>query len=193
MIRCRLSIDTRVIGIFILSTALVTSAQTCKNSVVNFLGNPSKGNYTQLVNPRTSQELADCWSIIDTNEALRTRADNLVTTGNEWTIRFVASTLKRLDGGSLEDALITLGRASHRSPELLLSLANAGNISYKERGDAVTMRPETLIDKDKESIDEMRARAESFKSVRKPALDRPKAYVLKQLQGVIQELENAGS
>ena len=88
--------------------------------------------------------------------------------------------------------MIILGEASHATPELLLSIATEGIISNRELGEAATMLPENFVDKKAESIRELRARVERFRSVRNRKLSGSQSYVLERLQGAIKEMESAG-
>jgi hypothetical protein len=134
----------------------------------------------------------DCWLVISENQNNRDNLTGLVAKGNHWATRFVAIVLNMLDGGEHEDALIILGEASHSAPELLLSLNADGTISDNELGDAVIMLPESFVDKYNEMIIKLKARRESFKSVRNNGLSRQRSYVLKQLSNSIRQIENAG-
>jgi hypothetical protein len=131
-----------------------------------------------------------CWDMIESNTDDMGKITKLVVAGNQWAIRFVAIGLKALDGGYLEDALKILGQAAHSDPALLLSLDVEGKISDHELGDAATMLPDTFVDKRNESLNELRKRVQSFKSVHDDRLSQAQSYVLKKLVSEIQVVES---
>lgn len=164
-------------------------SSTCDNKLETFLRSPTKANYILIVGSSRSEAARYCWPVNGMNQKNRDDLTGLVAGGNYWAIQFVAINIKTLDGGELEDALRILGEASHSAPELLLSLNADGTITDYVLSDAVTMLPERFVDKKYESINELKRRAKSLKSVHNNKFLRQRSFVLKQLSDALQELK----
>jgi len=86
-------------------------------------------------------DAGSCWNSIGTSNEKLQAMNTLVSNGNHSAAHYLASHLKRLGGGNLEDALIALGQFSEMDMAGFLELTRAHVLTSRESSDALTMLP----------------------------------------------------
>jgi hypothetical protein len=117
-------------------------AAGCANRVRAFLSEP---NYLTLHTLSNGNDYV-CWGVIGSSNSNLLRLNSSIASGNKWAAQYLLSYLNELDGGVLEDALVSLGQFADSDPEEFLSFSLHGEMSEYQMRNAVTMLPLSLSD-----------------------------------------------
>lgn len=133
----------------------------------------------------------DCSAI--TESASRQALDRLVVAGDDGAAACLSGSLRSLDGGELEDALVALGRYGENKPEKLLLLAHRGILAKASLASAVSKLPSSLSDDLEAQAATLEARRSLFASVVQSNLLVERQLVLRSLASAISDIRSATS
>lgn len=88
----------------------------------------------------------ECWIYFDLCDDRRGALQQRVAEGNRPAATYLASKLKLLDGGNLEDAMVALGQFSDKDMESFLAFARDHVLAAETIEDAVVMLPLETVD-----------------------------------------------
>jgi hypothetical protein len=162
------------------------SSLGCQEAVRVFLATPAKRTLITLL----GADETDCWAVIGLSNVNLDQLIYSVGQGNRWAAQYLASHLRNLDGGNLEDALIALGQFSDHNMERLLIFANKGQISNHELTDALTMLPLSLSDNPHALLDLLKARKNKVMRVTRKDLLEQRALALRAIDDFVSEIRS---
>lgn len=161
----------------------------CQETVSNFLSAPTEPNLIALSQLNEN----NCWTTIQSSNAHLNKLNHLVKTGNRWAAQYLASHLKKLDGGNLEDSLRALGQFSDHDIERLLHFANEGLLSKWELSHALTMLPLALTDHPSAQLALLKARRSRVLRVKDPTLAEQRSLALRAIDRFASEIKSKNS
>ena len=185
------------------SLLLLDAHADCSREVQHFAARPNELNYATLINPATREIRDECWSEIN-HERTWTKGGRLkyvskdvlekvlgkVSSANKWAALVIASNLRKLDGGDLEDSLIALGASINKSPSLLLSLFRDGVINKIELESCCKSTPLDLPENARAHLSYLEKRKRSVSSVKNANLQSAKHLALIYIEQALQETRN---
>jgi hypothetical protein len=167
--------------------ALKTSnSANCQRDVDKFLNHPNKSKLEAF----SKHDDSRCLEVIATSNDDLNRLNNETAKGNPWAAQYLAGTLKMLDGGNLEDALVALGQFSEHNMQRFLSFANEGILSDDALRDALTMLPLSLTDDPQAQLRALSLRRRHAMSVNRNDLQQQRAEALKAIDDFAAEVRS---
>ena len=163
------------------------ASEQCDAAATEFLRSPSASSLIALKNG----DAENCWNSIGTaNEKLQAM-NALVSNGNHSAAQYLASHLKRLGGGNLEDALIALGQFSEKDMAGFLELARGRVLTRRETSDALTMLPLSMTDEPKTQLAAMERRRAAVTLVYQKSLEKYKGVALAEIDKFLTEIKQS--
>jgi hypothetical protein len=162
-------------------------SELCDAAAAGFLQFPSASSLKAL----RKGDAENCWSSIGTSNDKLMLIDASVSNGNVFAARYLASNLKRLDGGNLEDALIALGQFSEKDMSGFLDLSRAHVITSRERSDALTMLPPSMSDDPRAQLAAMERRHEAVTRVSQKPLEEYRLAALSDINKFVIEIQRS--
>jgi hypothetical protein len=117
--------------------------------------------------------------------------NTLVSNGNHSAAHYLASHLKRLGGGNLEDALIALGQFSEMDMAGFLELTRAHVLTSRESSDALTMLPLSMTDEPKTQLAAMERRRVAATLISQKSLEKYKTVALSEIDQFVTEIKRS--
>ena len=171
----------------LLDTSTAGASDQCDAAATEFLRSPSASSLETLKNA----DAESCWNSIGTaNEKLQA-INALVSNGNHSAAQYLASHLKRLGGGNLEDALIALGQFSEKDMAGFLELTRAHVLTSRESSDALTMLPLSMTDEPKTQLAAMERRRAAATLVSQKSLEKCKGIALAEIDQFVTEIKRS--
>jgi hypothetical protein len=133
----------------------------------------------------------ECWNAVGSSNARLQTVNNLVASGNREAALYLASNLKRLDGGNLEDALVALGHFAELTMAPLLEFARNQVLTNAELSDALTMLPLSSSDDPGVQLAEMEKRRAAVGRVTDRRLTEQKVLALAAIDSFIIEIKRS--
>jgi hypothetical protein len=187
----------QLLGRFLLRFALICTAQLCPSAadaseqcealVNGFLHSPNEMSLREL--GKVSPE--DCWNAVGTSNERLQIINNLVSNGNYSAAQYLASHLRQLDGGNLEDALIALGQFSEKEMEGFLDLARLHMLTRHQLSDSLTMLPLSMSDEPKAQLAAMERRRAAVNRISQKALKKCKTVALAAIDDFEMEIKKS--
>jgi len=159
----------------------------CTKEIDNFLKVPSKLHLAAL----QQSEHEACWETIGSSNEKLNALVAVVRKGNISAAKYLASNLKHLDGGNLEDALISLGDYSVTRMASFLDFARTGVITDRELADSLTMLSPSMSDEPKTQLKAMKARHKAVSQVLQSNLSKYKVIALAAIDAALDEIKRA--
>ncbi len=163
----------------------VISTPDCQKAVSEFLTLPRKHTFNVLAKEDENR----CWDVIKSSNSNLKRLTHFVKIGNKWAAQYLAKNLSTLDGGNLEDSLVSLGQFSENNMELFLIFASQEKISKHQFVDALTMLPLSLSDDQSAQLKALKKRKKLVTRVQRKDLLESKTEALKAINALIIEVE----
>jgi hypothetical protein len=123
--------------------------------------------------------------------SLRALNNGDVSNGNHSAAHYLASHLKRLGGGNLEDALIALGQFSEMDMAGFLELTRAHVLTSRESSDALTMLPLSMTDEPKTQLAAMERRRVAATLISQKSLEKYKTVALSEIDQFVTEIKRS--
>ena len=160
------------------------AADDCAKAARKFLRNPSK-NALKDVNASHKEA---CWGILGASNANLYKLLGFVENGNTSAAEYLSTNLDMLDGGNLEDSLISLGQFSELRMEAFLNFSKSGYLSDQEMTDALTMLPLFIGDDQKRQISVLEKRRKKILEVEDKNFELPKQRAIRAIDDFISEI-----
>jgi hypothetical protein len=158
----------------------------CHSAIAHFLRVPSSTSFA-AINPAADNKCS--YFTVEQLQGL----DKLAASGDRYAAQLLASQIRTLDGGELEDALRSLGEFGSRHMQEFIGPAVAGAMTDRNLADALTMLPLDLEDNFDAQLAELRKRRSALEGLAdKGAQQRGKAAIAS-LDKFIGEVERAQS
>jgi hypothetical protein len=168
------------------TTSTAQGSERCDAAATVFLRSPTASSLRAL---RTDAD--SCWTSIGTSNEKLGIISASVSNGNRFAALYLASNLKRLDGGNLEDALIALGQFSEKDMAGFLDFARAHVITSHESSDALTMLPPSMSDDPKAQLAAMERRRVAVTFVSQKPLEAYKVAALEEINEFVMEIKRS--
>lgn len=175
-----------VVGV-LLNTSTAEASEPCDAAATRFLQSPSASSLKAL----RKADAESCWSSIGMSNEKLLVINESVSNGNHSAARYLASNLKRLDGGNLEDALIALGQFSEKDMTGFLDFTRTHVITSHESSDALTMLPPSMSDDAKAQLAAMERRRAAVTLVSQKPLERYKVAALTDINKFVMEIRRS--
>jgi hypothetical protein len=178
-----------------------TANPKCLSDALGFASRPNQDNYNALKDPKTEAVREECWDQINrekiwprnhpiySSQPLLDKVLKKASNGNKWAALFVATNLRRLDGGNLEDALVALGVSMNKNPTVVLRLCRDGVIGQITLKNCVSSYPLELSDNQRGTLSYLDRRRKRILSVEARDLEDVKRAALTYLDESIRHIQ----
>ena len=194
---------SELMGFMFVNSLLLLDAQAdCSRQVLHFAARPNELSYADLVNPSTRVLREECWKEINLEQTwtkggrqyvsknVLEKVLGKVSNANKWAAVVIASNLRKLDGGDLEDSLVALGVTINKTPSLLLSFYRDGVINKIELESCCRSTPLDLPENARAHLSYLQKRKRSVSSVKTASLQIARSMALIYIEEAIQEVRN---
>ncbi|MBX3690208.1 hypothetical protein [Dokdonella sp.] len=175
---------------------ILAALLACNFSLESFAGETSPRCYgavsmfIQRADEKTLAELRaadpkECWIYFDLCDDRRGALQQRVAEGNRPAATYLASKLKLLGGGNLEDAMVALGEFSEKDMESFLAFARDHVLSPQVIADAVVMLPLETVDEPALQLGEIVKRRNAAAKVSEQSLQEYRRGVLAALDAAV--------
>jgi len=163
---CPLAVSVSLFCCIEITASAAEVSGQCEAAANGFLQAPSAQSLEEL----RKIDAESCWRSIGTSNEKLQAMNALLSKGNRSAAWYLASNLRRLDGGNLEDALIALGQFSEIDMTSFLELARDHVLTSHESSDALTMLPLSMSDEPKSQLAAMEKRRAAITRVSEKSL-----------------------
>jgi hypothetical protein len=186
-----LAIRIGLVGALVLAQSVFPAgsdeiAPACGRVVDEFLRSPTEA----LARSLNDTDSDGCWLTVSGSSALLDSLLTHVARGSTPAAHYLASHVRQLDGGNLEDSLRALGEFSERRMEVFFELEAKGLLSRNSLLGALTMLPIELADNPEAELSAMEARRAEVDRV-DSADPRIRAEALQTIDSFIAEIKRA--
>jgi hypothetical protein len=131
-----------------------------------------------------------CWKVFGESNAKQKELNDKVQQGDRWAARYLATHLKNLDGGNLEDSLISLGEFAEHDMQDFFLLRKQGLLSTREFSDSLTMLPESTVDNPRAQLRLLGSRRNKVVGVHRSDLSGERAQALTSIDDSVSEIRS---
>lgn len=169
------------------SCTAATNGSACAREASDFLAGPNE----QTLHSVSGRKDDACWALIGASPGYLEKLDDSVSSGNETAARYLLGHLDTLDGGALEDALVSIGVFAERRPEDFLRLSRSGELPDRHMRNAVVMLPLELSDDPSAQLRRLMRRKAAFDRIEAPDLAPQKHAALEAIDAHAREIERS--